>query len=54
MYTKFEKARLLGARSFQLELGAPPMIKVTDPKISAMEIAKAELKHDLLPITVKK
>jgi len=52
-YTKYEKARLIGARALQLELGAPPLIRVDTPDIGALEIARLELEHDVLPITVK-
>ena len=53
-YTKYEKARLVGARALQLELGAPSMIKVTDPMTRSLDIARIEFENDLLPITVKR
>ncbi len=51
-YTRFEKARLIGARSLQLSLGAPALIKtkITDP----IEIARKELELDVIPIVVKR
>ena len=51
--TKYEKARIISARLFQLFLNAPPLL---DPeKIGARnmyEIAKAEVEKGLLPVAV--
>ena len=50
--TRFEFARILGARSLQISLGAPVLVKTeaTDP----IEIAKAEFMEKMVPITVKR
>jgi len=51
--TRFEVARLVGARALQISLGAPVLIKVenvTNPK----ELAKIEFKNKIIPITVKR
>jgi DNA-directed RNA polymerase subunit K/omega len=50
--TRFEFARILGARSLQISLGAPILVKTeaTDP----IEIAKAEFLEKMVPITVKR
>ena len=53
-YTRFERARLIGARALQIKMGAPIMVKVTSDSISALDIAKLELEKDVLPITVKR
>lgn len=53
-YTRFEKARLIGARALQIELGAPPLIKVAEDRTRSLDIARIELENDLLPITVKR
>jgi len=50
--TRFEFARLIGARALQIALGAPILVK-TDLKDPA-EIAKLEFKNKILPITVKR
>jgi DNA-directed RNA polymerase subunit K len=51
--TKYEKARIISARLFQLFLNAPPLV---DPeKIGARnmyEIAKTEVEKGLLPVAV--
>lgn len=51
-YTKYEKARILGARSLQLAMGAPAFVETDsdDP----MEIAEEEMRQDRLPVTVAK
>ncbi|MEM5772954.1 MAG: DNA-directed RNA polymerase subunit K [Candidatus Aenigmatarchaeota archaeon] len=50
--TRFEFARILGARALQISLGAPVLVKTdaTEP----VEIAKAEFKEKVVPITVKR
>jgi len=49
--TRFEKTRLISARSLQLSLGAPPLVK--PPKDASMrEIAFLELHEKVLPLVV--
>lgn len=50
-YTRFEKARVLGARSLQISMGAPVFVNA-DPKEDPMEIAEREMEEGKLPITV--
>lgn len=50
--TKYEIARLIGARALQLSMGAPPLIKVTSSTMTFIEIAEAELKKGTLPLVV--
>ena len=51
--TKYERVRILGTRTKQLELGAKAMIQ-TDQEISYEEIAKLELKHKVIPFKIKR
>ncbi len=58
-YTKYEHARIIGARALQISMGAPFMIKLTDDDLkkigyNPVEIAKLEFKQGLIPITVKR
>ena len=58
-YTKYEKARIIGARALQLAMGAPFMLKLSDDDLakinySPIEIAKLELEKGVMPITVKR
>lgn len=51
-YTRYEKARILGARSLQLAQGAPTFIE-EEKGDKPIEIAKKEMEAGKLPITVK-
>ncbi|MDI9611005.1 MAG: DNA-directed RNA polymerase subunit K [Archaeoglobaceae archaeon] len=51
-YTRFEKARIIGARALQISMGAPVLINTdkTDP----IDIALEEFEKGVIPITVKR
>jgi DNA-directed RNA polymerase subunit K len=51
-YTRYERARIVGARSLQISMGAPLLVK-TD-KIDPLEIALEEYQKGVIPITVKR
>jgi DNA-directed RNA polymerase subunit K len=53
-YTRFEKARIVGARALQISMGAPTLIKLPKDVISPIDIAILEFKEDAIPITVKR
>jgi len=53
-YTRFEKARIIGARALQISMGAPSLIKIPKGIISPIEIAMLEFNEDAIPITVKR
>ncbi len=58
-FTKYEIARILGARALQLAMDAPILLKVEKEKLEKMnydvlKIAELELEDDVLPITVKR
>lgn len=52
-YTRYEKARILGARSLQLSMGAPSFVEAK-PNEKPKKTAKKELEAGKLPLTVKK
>ncbi len=52
--TRFEKARILGARALQLSLGAPPFIPVPKDVATSLDLAYAELEKRVIPITIKR
>jgi DNA-directed RNA polymerase subunit K len=52
-YTRFEKARIIGARALQISLGAPILIRVPKELIDPITIAIMEFDKDVMPITVK-
>ncbi|MBN2477735.1 DNA-directed RNA polymerase subunit K [Candidatus Micrarchaeota archaeon] len=51
-FTKYEYSRLVGARAFQLSLGAPPLIKKIPDFSSFVELAKYELEEGVIPLEV--
>ena len=58
-FTKYEKARILGARALQIAMNAPLLIKISPEdlekiKFDALKIAEVELESDVLPISIKK
>jgi len=53
-YTRFEKARIVGARALQISMGAPTLIKLPKDVIAPIDIAMLEFKEDAIPITVKR
>lgn len=50
--TRFEAARLLGARSLQISLGAPILVK--DDNTEHSKVARHEFKENVIPITIKR
>ena len=57
--TKYEAARILGARALQIAMNAPLLIKLKQEdleeiKFDALKIAEIELNSGILPISVQK
>ncbi len=52
--TRFERARITGARALQLSLGAPSLINVTDDIRNSISIAIKELDMKALPISIRR
>ena len=53
-YTRFERARIIGARALQISLGAPVLVDVPEAMIEPIEIAITEYDKGLVPMTVKR
>ena len=58
-YSRYEMARMIGARALQISMGAPFLVKleVEDLKklhYNPVEIAKLEFEKGVIPITVKR
>lgn len=51
-YTKYEKARIVGARALELAYGAPPLIKVPEGVVDPVKLAVLEFDKRVIPITV--
>ncbi len=58
-YTKYETARILGARALQISMNAPLLLNISKEKLEELDfnplrIAEIEFEADILPITVKR
>ena len=58
-FTKYEKARILGARALQLAMGAPLILKLEKKDLEKIRynpimIAKKELELGVLPLNIKR
>jgi DNA-directed RNA polymerase subunit K len=58
-FTKYEIARILGARALQISMNAPVLTKISEEKLKeikydSLETAKIELQEGVLPISIKR
>ena len=58
-YTKYETARLIGARALQISMGAQILVELKEADLerinyNPVEIAKMELAKGVLPIGIKR
>lgn len=58
-FTKYELARIVGARALQIAMDAPLLVKINEKELeelnySPIEIAKRELVAGVLPITISR
>lgn len=51
--SKYEKARILGARALQISMGAPVMVELSE-ETDSLDIAAKELKERKIPITIRR
>lgn len=51
-YTRFEKARIIGARALQISMGAPVLINLPEGVTNPIDIALMEFGKGGIPITV--
>lgn len=57
--TKYEKARLIGARALQIAMGAPLLLPLTETDFerinyNPIEIAKLEFAQGIIPLNIKR
>jgi DNA-directed RNA polymerase I, II, and III subunit RPABC2 len=52
--TRFEKARICGARALQIAMGAPILIEVNENLKNPIDIALEELRRGILPMTIRR
>lgn len=58
-FTRYERARILGARALQIAMNAPLLIKLDQEDLEkinfdALKIAEIELNSEVLPISINK
>lgn len=51
--TRFEKARLIGARALQISMGAKPQVEVKE-SMDPVDIARKELEKKVIPLDVRR
>ncbi|AXV38303.1 MAG: DNA-directed RNA polymerase subunit K [Methanobacteriaceae archaeon] len=51
--TRFEKARIIGARALQLSMGAKPLVDIPE-SLDPIDIATLELKKKVIPLDIRK
>ncbi|MCW3996699.1 MAG: DNA-directed RNA polymerase subunit K [Candidatus Bathyarchaeota archaeon] len=51
--TRFEKARIVGARALQISMGAPILVDAAE-NTNPIDIAVTELEAGILPITIRR
>lgn len=51
-FTRFERARLIGARALQISMGAPALIESANK--DPIEVAREELEKDVIPIAIRR
>lgn len=49
-YTRYEKAKIIGARALQIAYGAPPLVETKE--IDPLKIAEIEFEKSLIPFVV--
>lgn len=52
IYTRFEKARIIGARALQISYGAPVLVDYPEDILDPIDIAMMEFDRNMIPITV--
>jgi DNA-directed RNA polymerases I, II, and III subunit RPABC2 len=52
--TRFERARIVGARSLQLAMGAPAFVPIEGEYKGPIATAMMELEADALPISIRR
>jgi len=52
--TRYEKARIVGARALQISFGAPILLEKPKNLIDPIKIALLELKSQILPLTIRR
>ncbi|MGO9643689.1 MAG: DNA-directed RNA polymerase subunit K [Candidatus Bathyarchaeia archaeon] len=52
--TRFERARIVGARALQISMGAPVLLDLSEATMSPIQIGELELQEGVLPISIRR
>jgi len=52
--TRFERARIVGARALQISMGAPVLLDLSESTMSPIKIGELELQEGVLPISIRR
>jgi len=52
--TRFERARIVGARALQISMGAPVLLDISESTMSPIQIGELELQEGVLPISIRR
>lgn len=52
--TRYEKARIIGARALQISMGAPSALQTHENLLHPIDIALSEFEQGIIPLKVKK
>jgi len=52
--TRFERARIVGARALQISMGAPILVDLPSKNMSPINVATLELEGGILPISIRR
>ncbi|PVX24950.1 MAG: DNA-directed RNA polymerase subunit K [Candidatus Bathyarchaeum sp.] len=52
--TRFERARIVGARALQIAMGAPLLVESPVARAGPIDIALLELESRILPLTIRR
>ena len=54
LYTRYEVARIIGAKALQLAMGAPLLVKKPKDLFDTTEISRSEFDSGVLPISIRR
>ncbi len=52
--TRYEKARIIGARALQISMGAPSAVQTHENLLHPIDIALSEFEQGIIPVKVKR
>ena len=53
-FSRFERARVIGARALQISMGAPILVEAPEDLIDPLTLSLMEYEEGIIPITVRR